>query len=119
MAERSLRGTNLSTLSLETDEGIAFSERQMVTYKCAAGHVIELPFSVEADVPALWECRCGREALLVDGPEPERKPVKPQRTHWDMLLERRSIPELEELLEERLALLRESRGEKPKRKRSA
>ena len=26
MAERSLRGTNLSTLSLETDEGIAFSE---------------------------------------------------------------------------------------------
>ena len=54
MAERSLRGTNLSTLSLETDEGIAFSERQMVSYKCAQGHVIELPFSVEADVPALW-----------------------------------------------------------------
>mgnify|MGYP002653162332 CR=1 FL=1 len=41
MAERSLRGTNLSTLSLETDEGIAFSERQMVSYKCAQGHVIE------------------------------------------------------------------------------
>lgn len=119
MAERSLRGTNLSTLSLETDEGIAFSERQIVVYTCSEGHVIELPFSVEADVPALWECRCGREALLVDGPEPERKPVKPARTHWDMLLERRSIPELEELLEERLALLRESRGEKPKRKRSA
>ena len=32
-----------------------------------------------------------------------------------MLLERRSIPELEELLEERLTLLRESR-EKPRRK---
>ena len=36
-----------------------------------------------------------------------------------MLLERRSIPELEELLEERLDLLRESRGEKPRRKRTA
>jgi hypothetical protein len=36
-----------------------------------------------------------------------------------MLLERRSIPELEELLEERLTLLRESRGEKPRRKRTA
>lgn len=119
MAERSLRGTNLSTLSLETDEGIAFSERQLVVYKCSEGHSVELPFSVEADVPALWECRCGREALLVDGPEPERKPTKPQRTHWDMLLERRSIPELEELLEERLNLLRTRRGEKPKRKRSA
>jgi hypothetical protein len=36
-----------------------------------------------------------------------------------MLLERRSIPELEELLQERLTLLRASRGEKPRRKRSA
>jgi hypothetical protein len=42
--------------------------------------------------------------------------VKPARTHWDMLLERRSIPELEELLEERLTLLRQSRGEKVTRK---
>ena len=53
------------------------------------------------------------------GPEPEAKPVKHQRTHWDMLLERRSIPELEELLEERLTLLRESRGEKPRRRKTA
>ncbi|NHN54790.1 RNA polymerase-binding protein RbpA [Calidifontibacter sp. DB0510] len=119
MAERSLRGTNLSTLSHESDEGVTFSERQMVRYECANGHMIELPFSVEAEVPALWECRCGAEAKLIDGPEPERKAVKPQRTHWDMLLERRSIPELEELLEERLTLLRASRGVKPKSKRSA
>ncbi len=119
MAERSLRGTNLGTLSLETEEGIVFSERQTVRYQCPKGHISELPFSVEADIPSLWECRCGAEAKLVDGPEPDRKPVKPQRTHWDMLLERRSIPELEELLEERLTLLRQSRGEKPRRKRSA
>ncbi|YAL84597.1 RNA polymerase-binding protein RbpA [Dermacoccaceae bacterium W4C1] len=119
MAERSLRGTNLSTLSLESEAGVTFSDRQMVKYECADGHISELPFSVEADVPGLWECRCGLEAKLVDGPEPERKATKPQRTHWDMLLERRSIPELEELLEERLAWLRETRGEKPRRKRSA
>lgn len=119
MAERSLRGTNLSTLSLESEDGVAFSERQLVRYSCENGHVSELPFSVEADVPALWECRCGLEARLVDGPEPERKRVKPQRTHWDMLLERRSLAELEELLEERLAWLRERRGEKPTGRRSA
>ncbi|MBC9957331.1 RNA polymerase-binding protein RbpA [Yimella sp. cx-51] len=119
MAERSLRGTNLSTVSHESDDGVTLSERQMTKYECPQGHVVELPFSVEADVPAIWECRCGAEAKLVDGPEPERKPVKPQRTHWDMLLERRSIPELEELLEERLTLLRASRGVKPRRKRSA
>ena len=115
MAERSLRGTNLSTLSHESDEGITFSERQMVRYECPQGHISELPFSVEAEIPSLWECRCGEEALLVGGGEPDRKPVKPARTHWDMLLERRTIPELEELLQERLELLRASRGEKTKR----
>lgn len=119
MAERSLRGTNLSWLSFESDEGVTFSERQMVAYTCDNGHVTELPFSVEAEIPATWECRCGLNAKLNDGPEPEIKPTKAPRTHWDMLLERRTIPELEELLEERLALLREKRGEKPRRQRTA
>jgi hypothetical protein len=119
MAERSLRGTNLSSLSMESDENVVLSDRQIVRYACPQGHISELPFSVEADVPSLWECRCGEEAKLIDGPEPERKPTKHVRTHWDMLLERRSIPELEELLEERLTVLRASRGEKPRRKRTA
>ncbi len=119
MAERSLRGSNLGALSLESDEHVVPSERRITAYVCPNGHRTELPFSVEADVPPTWECRCGADARLVDGPAPEAKPVKHQRTHWDMLLERRSIPELEELLEERLTLLRESRGEKPRGKRSA
>ncbi|MGC5584786.1 RNA polymerase-binding protein RbpA [Ornithinimicrobium sp. W1679] len=116
MAERSLRGTNLSWLSFESDEGVTFSERQITRYVCPDGHISELPFSVEAEIPSLWECRCGLDAKLVDGPEPEAKTTKHQRTHWDMLLERRSIPELEELLEERLDLLRTQRGEKPRRR---
>jgi hypothetical protein len=68
-----------------------------------------MPFSVEAEVPMVWECRvCGAQALRVGGTaEEEHKPAKPARTHWDMLLERRSIPELEEVLAERLALLRD------------
>ena len=41
-----------------------------------------------------------------DGSEPELKAEKPARTHWDMLLERRSITELEDILSERLELLR-------------
>ncbi|PRY48612.1 RNA polymerase binding protein RbpA [Knoellia remsis] len=120
MAERSLRGSRLGALSMETDENVVPSERQITTYLCPQGHKIELPFSVEAEIPPVWECRCGEEAKLVGGgPEPEAKPVKPARTHWDMLLERRSIPELEELLEERLTLLRASRGEKPGKKKTA
>jgi len=54
----------------------------------------------------VWECRCGEEALLRDAERPEPKAVKPQRTHWDMLLERRTVAELQELLDERLDLLR-------------
>jgi hypothetical protein len=64
--------------------------------------------SVEADIPAQWECpRCGAVALSVDGIQPEAKNEKPARTHWDMLLERRSEKELEEILKERLELLRD------------
>jgi hypothetical protein len=51
-----------------------------------------MPFAAEADVPPRWECRvCGEPALLRDGEQPEAKPTKPARTHWDMLLERRSV----------------------------
>lgn len=35
--------------------------------------------------------------------------MKPPRTHWDMLRERRSLEELDELLEERIELLRKRR----------
>ena len=64
MAERSLRGTNLSALSMETDANVVLSERQLVRYVCPEQHISELPFSVEADVPPVWECRCGLEAKL-------------------------------------------------------
>ena len=119
MAERSLRGTNLSALSMESDENVVLSERRLTRYVCANQHVSELPFSVEAEIPPTGECRCGLEGRLVDGPDVEDRPVKAARTHWDMLLERRSIAELEDLLAERLEVLRRSRGETPKRKRTA
>ena len=48
-------------------------------------------------------------ALRENHERPDEKPVKPARTHWDMLMERRTTAELEELLEERLALLRSGR----------
>lgn len=115
MADRTLRGTRLGALSMESDENVVPSERQITTYICPKGHRIELPFSLEADIPSTWECRCGESARLLDGPDPEVKASRAPRTHWDMLLERRSIPELEELLEERLTLLRASRGEHTRR----
>lgn len=108
MSERALRGTRLGATSYETDSGIDLAPRQDVEYACPSGHRFRMPFSVEADVPMVWECRvCGAQALQVGGVAEDDKPTKPVRTHWDMLLERRSIPELEEVLAERLGVLRD------------
>ncbi|MEI6622043.1 MAG: RNA polymerase-binding protein RbpA [Actinomycetes bacterium] len=109
MSDGALRGSRLGATSYETDHHVEFAPRQSVHYDCPDGHVSTMPFSVEADVPLVWECRCGKEARLRDGETPEHKYVKPARTHWDMLLERRSTDELEVLLEERLDLLRSGR----------
>lgn len=106
MAERSLRGMKIGASSLETDEGVRFVPRSEHKYTCPNGHVFHKTFAEEAEVPALWECHCGANALLENAEEPEdTKKVKPQRTHWDMLRERRSIEELDELLDERMALI--------------
>lgn len=107
MAERTLRGARLGGQSFEDERGIEFAARQQVGYACAQGHRFEITMSTEADIPAVWECpRCGAEGLSVDGILPDEKPQKPVRTHWDMLLERRSVKELEDILTERLELLR-------------
>ncbi len=107
MAERTLRGARLGGQSFEDERGIEFAARQQMGYRCSQGHDFEITMSVEADVPAYWECpRCGAEALSTAGIVPDEKADKPVRTHWDMLLERRSVVELEDILSERLALLR-------------
>ena len=107
MAERTLRGARLGGQSFEDERGIEFAARQQVGYLCPHGHAFEITMSIEADVPAIWECpRCGAEAESTAGIERVAKVEKPQRTHWDMLLERRSEKELEDILTERLELLR-------------
>lgn len=110
MAERALRGTRLGTTSYENDRNTDLAPRQEVAYDCPKGHHFAVPFSAEADIPPTWECRaCGAVALRIDGEEPQGKKSKPPRTHWDMLLERRSIDDLEDVLAERLSVLRAQR----------
>lgn len=115
MAETSMKGTRLGALSYERDDHVAPAERRVVRYVCSDGHVSDVPYFVDADeIPREWTCRCGAVAIA-DEIEPEApKEQRPVRTHWDMLMERRTRADLEELLEERLALLRESRADLPK-----
>ncbi len=113
MAERALRGTRLGATSYENDRNTDLAPRQEVTFDCPNGHQFAVPFAAEAEIPTTWECRvCGATAITVTGELPAPKKAKAPRTHWDMLLERRSIEDLEEVLAERLAVIRAGRGDR-------
>lgn len=117
MADRSLRGMRLGSQSLQSEEGVTFSARKKSTYRSADGTTFEVMFAADAEVPTIWESpKTGTEGRLVaeNGELAERDEgdQKVARTHWDMLLERRTRAELEELLQERLDYLRARKGQK-------
>lgn len=112
MSDRSLRGMRLGSQSMETESGVEPAARQRVEYRCEDGEQVFVTFAAEAEVPGTWTTKTGKNALLANGEKPQTDNSKPVRTHWDMLLERRSVEELEEALEGRLNKLRERRGEK-------
>ena len=84
---------------------------QGVSSDCPKGHRFTVPFAAEAEIPVNWECRvCGAIAVTATGDLPEPKKVKPPRSHWDMLMERRSVADLEEVLAEAAAMVRTLAG---------
>jgi RNA polymerase-binding protein len=110
MAERALRGTRLGATSYENDRNTDLAPRQDVAFDCPNGHHFTVPFAAEAELPATWECRvCGSTAIAATGDSPSPKKAKPPRSHWDMLMERRTVEDLEAVLAERLAVIRERR----------
>ncbi len=109
MADRVLRGSRLGAVSYETDRDHDLAPRRVARYRTDNGEEFDVPFADDAEIPGTWLCRNGLEGSLLEGTAPEAKKVKPPRTHWDMLLERRSVEELEELLKERLDLLKVKR----------
>jgi len=88
-------------------------------YRTEDGKTFDVMFSSDAEIPEVWSSpRTGQEGRLVgdDGDlvKTVEAEIKAPRTHWDMLLERRTRAELEELLQERLDLLRARRGQAAK-----
>ena len=117
MANTSLRGTRLGATSYENDAHVVMVDRVFVAYSCPKGHETTIPYSAEAEeIPYEWECRCGANAHRTDVEAPEAKEAKVGRSHWDMLLERRTINDLEDLLSERLDLLAAKRTPQRARK---
>ena len=113
MSDRVLRGSRLGAISYENDRNTELAPRASTEYDCPKGHRFTVPLAAEAEIPATWECRqCGAAAVLRGGEVPEPKKVKPARTHMDMLRERRSTADLEEVLKEQLAVLHNSNKKK-------
>lgn len=109
MADRVLRGSRMGAVSYETDRDHDLAPRRIARYQTENGEVYEVPFADDAEIPQEWQCKNGMIGTLTEGEGQEAKPVKPPRTHWDMLCERRSMEELDVLLEERIELLRKRR----------
>lgn len=111
----SMRGMRLGSQSMERETGVELAERQSFAYQCPNQHEFSIVFALGAEPPIEWECKkCRNLALLVGSKKQllveageEHKP----RTHYDMVLERRSKAELEELLKEVLADMRKRRAE--------
>jgi hypothetical protein len=103
--------TRRSPYSL-TDDLVAPAETRDVTYRCSSGHGFVIRFFAEADMlPYRWDCRTCSEPAHTDDPAAvvvptSRRGVGRTKTPWQQLRERRSIAELEALLDERLRLLR-------------
>ena len=107
MRSGTLKATGFGSKSFEGDEGVSLSPRLELEFECPAHHRFSIVFSDEAQLPTSWDCpTCWATAVRSDGVQIEATDVKPVRTHWDMLRERRSVAELEEILAERLALLK-------------
>ena len=101
-----MRGSRLGAVSHELDRGPA-AATVLTTYVCDCGLHTTLPFAVEADeIPDTWECACGKHGLRLGAHNKPVNEARKSRSHWDILMERRTIADLEELMSERLALLR-------------
>jgi len=119
MADRSLRGMRLGSQSLQSEEGVEFASRRKSIYRTENGTTFDVVFASDAEIPEVWSSpKTGQEGRLLaeDGTlvHFDEVETKAPRTHWDMLLERRSRAELEELLQERLGYLRARRGQDAK-----
>ena len=109
-----MRGMRLGSQSLESDRGVELASRQKCEFRCQHGHTFSVVFSQDAEPPQTWECSdCSDIAIrLENGVEIEVTglQVDEKRSHYDMVLERRTREELEELLAEVLAEMRERRS---------
>lgn len=115
MSDKRLQGTRLGSISFESEEGVEFVSTQNVTFRTEDGEEFGVTFMEGVELPYEWTSphsskkgrrldASGKPIVGTDpnAPTPPPTPV----SHWEQLLKRRSIEELEEILAERRAEMR-------------
>lgn len=101
-----------TSLPIDLGESVPHLEAH---YYCARKHVFTVPLAQSVKPPPHWRCRAHGVEGHLDGGAPlieesgNPRSCAPGKTHLQHILERRSVSELEGLLEERLAVLRQGR----------
>lgn len=99
----------------QPDRDVDLVRRSFVQFECPRGHLFSVPFAAAAQPPAFWTCaRHGiEECTRIKGSRDGVLQTKRKRTHLMMLLERRTVAELEVLLTETLRAIRRQGGARP------
>ena len=112
MNNKQLRGTRLGSISHESEEGVDYVETQLVTFRTEDGEEFSVTFMVGVDLPYDWKSprtsnigrRLDSKGNPIVGDDPNAPaPLPPTVTHWEQLMKRRTIEELEVILAERIA----------------
>jgi hypothetical protein len=110
MSEKRLRGTRLGSTSFESEKGVEFVSTQTVTFRTDDGEEFQVTFMDGVDLPFNWNSprtsksgrRLDAKGKPVEGVDPNAPtPPAPTVTHWEQLMKRRTIEELEVILAER------------------
>jgi hypothetical protein len=100
----------MGSVSLETEEGVDFVATQSVTFRTEDGEEFQVTFMEGVELPFDWTSphtgkvgrRLDAKGKPVEGVDPNAPtPPAPTVTHWEKLLKRRTIEELEVILAER------------------
>ena len=112
MSNKRMRGTRLGSISSETEEGVQFVDRQHVTFRTSDGEEFVVTFMTGVELPYDWRSprssnvgrRLDAKGKPIQGDDPNAPaPAAPTVTHWEQLMKRRTIEELEVILADRIA----------------
>lgn len=112
MSNKQLRGTRLGSISHESEVGVDFVDTENVTFRTEDGEEFTVTFMTGVEVPFDWvsprSSKIGRrldaKGKPIQGDDPNAPtPMAPTVTHWEQLMKRRTIEELEIILADRIA----------------